>query len=320
MSGHAGSRLRGAADAYLPGLVLLSCLWGSSYPFIREGVKEIGPAALIDARLLLATPLLLAWAASRSGGLLPLLAAVRRFWLPCTVLGVVNVAVPYAAIAWAEQYVDSGTGAIANSAVPIFVVLLAIRFQPEERVGRWRWLGLAIGLTGVGLLVGANPGGGWLGIAGVLTVVGASLAYGSGALYARSQVRDAPGPVLASGSVAVGAIALVPLAVLDLPAQTPGASALGSIAGLALLGTVGAQILYFHMLPTHGAGKVTMVAYLIPVVSVVIGAAWLGEAITGVKAGGLTLILGGVALGSGAWAPRRRSPRARGSRRIPPFG
>lgn len=304
MSAPAASRLRGAADSYLPGLVLLALLWGSSYPFMREGVQHMGPAALIDGRLLIAAPLLLAYAARRAGGVGPLVAGLRRWAVPCLVLGVLNIAVPYAAICWAEKHIDAGTAAIANGAVPIFVVLLAVRFDRSELVGAWRWAGLGIGLAGVGLLVGVNPGGGWLGVAGTLAVVGSSVLYAGLSIYARKRVKDAPGPVLASGSVAVGAVLLIPLAAFDLPGELPGASTWVSMVGLALLGTVGAQIVYFALLPRHGAGKVTMVAYLIPIVSVAIGAAWLGEAITAVKVGGLVLVLGGVALGSGVWTPR----------------
>lgn len=306
MSAPAASSSRRLADSYLPTLLLLSLLWGSSYPFMRQGVKELGPAVLIDGRLLIATPLLLAYAAGRAGGVRPLLAGFRRWGVPCIVLGAFNVAAPYATIAWAEKHIDAGTAAIANGAVPIFVVLLALRFDRSELIGAWRWLGLGIGLAGVGLLVGVNPGGGWLGVAGTMAVVGASILYAAFSIYARKSVKDAPGPVLASGSVAVGAILLIPLAAIDLPAHAPGTSTWLSMVGLALLGTVGAQIVYFRMLPRHGAGKVTMVAYLIPIVSVVIGAVWLSEAITGEKIGGLVLILGGVALGSGVWTPRLR--------------
>lgn len=304
MSATAGPRLRSVADSYLPTLVLLSCLWGSSYPFMREGVKHLGPAALIDGRLLIATPLLLAYAAAKTGGVRQLAAALREWAVPCVVLGIFNVAVPYGTICWAEQHIDAGTTAIANGAVPIFVVLLALRFDAEERAGAWRLVGLAIGLAGVGLLVGVNPGGGWMGVAAALAVVGASILYAGNTMYARRAGKGAPGPVLAAGSVAVGAVLLLPLAAFDLPSAAPPATTWGCMLGLALLGTVGAQLVYFLMLPRHGAGRVTMVAYLIPIVSVVIGAAWLGEAVTGEKVGGLALILGGVALGSGVWAPK----------------
>ena len=304
-----GSRLRGAADAYLPSLLVLSCLWGSSYPFIRVGVRDIGPAAMIDARLLIATPLLLAFVTWRHG-LRETLATLRRWWLPCVVLGVFNVAVPYTAISWAEQHIDSGTAAIATAVVPLFVVLLAIRFQPDEKATRARLVGLGIGIGGVGLLAGVNPGGGWLGIAGALTVVAAALAYAASALYAKAQLKNAPGQVLGAGSVAVGAILLMPLAAFEVGQARVTWSAGGSVLGLAILGTVGAQVAYFHMLPRHGAGRVAMVGFLIPVVSLVLGAAWLGEGFTAPKLGGLALILGGVALGSGMWTPSRRSRSA----------
>ena len=309
MNGTDGSRLRGAADAYLPSLIVLSLLWGSSYPFIRVGVRDIGPAALIDARLLIATPLLLAYVAW-SHGLRETAAALRRWWLPCLVLGTVNIAVPYTAISWAEKHIDSGTAAIATAAVPLFVVLLAIRFQPDERASRSRLVGLGIGLGGVGLLAGVNPGGGgWLGIAAALAAVGSSLAYAVSGLYARAQLKNAPGQVLGAGSIACGALLLLPLAAFDLDGARVTWSAGGSVLGLALLGTVGAQVAYFHMLPRHGPGRVTMVGFLIPVVSLLIGAAWLGEGFTPQKLGGLALILGGVALGSGLWTPSRR-PRS----------
>ena len=306
------TRLGGAADAYLPGLIVLSCLWGSSYPFIRVAVRDIGPAAMIDARLLIAAPLLLAYVAW-SNGLRETVAALRRWWLPCVVLGVFNVAGPYTAISWAEQHIDSGTAAIATAAVPIFVVLLAIRFQPDEKASRARFVGLGIGLGGVGLLAGVNPGGGWPGIAGALVAVASSVAYAASGLYAKAQLENAPGQVLGAGSVAVGATLLIPLAAFQLGAARVTWSAGSSVVGLAILGTAGAQVAYFHMLPRHGAGRVAMVAFLIPVVSLVIGAGWLGEAFTAPKLGGLALILGGVALGSGMWVPSRRSRPPRGA-------
>ena len=304
MNANDGSRLRGAADAYLPGLIALALLWGSSYPFIRVAVRDIGPAALIEARLLIATPLLLGYVAWRHG-LRETVAALRRWWLPCVVLGVFNVVVPYTAISWAEQHIDSGTAAIATAAVPLFVVLLAIRFQPDEKATRARYGGLGIGLSGVGLLAGVNPGGGWLGIAGALTVVASSLAYAASALYAKAQLKHAPGQVLGAGSIAVGAILLAPIAAFEVGAARVTWSAGSSVLGLAILGTVAAQVAYFHILPRHGAGRVAMVTFLIPVVSLVIGAAWLGEDFTAQKLGGMALILSGIALGSGMWVPGR---------------
>ena len=101
------------------------------------------------------------------------------------ILGVTNMAFPFVLIAWGEKHIDSGVAAIANATVPIFVALLAIRFNPSERVRGWRLVGVALGLVGVGVLAGLHPQGGWWGVAGTLAVVVASLSYASANLYAQ---------------------------------------------------------------------------------------------------------------------------------------
>ena len=108
-------------------------------------------------------------------------------------LGVVNAAIPFTLIAWGEKHIDSGVAAIANAIVPIFVVLLAIRFRPSERARGLRLAGILLGLVGVGVLAGAHPQGGWWGVAGTLAVVVASVSYAvGGALRASALIARSP--------------------------------------------------------------------------------------------------------------------------------
>jgi drug/metabolite transporter (DMT)-like permease len=95
---------------YVVLLVVLGAIWGSSYLFIRVGVRELSPAVLIEIRLVLAAPVLVAFAVRRYGW-----PALRRAWREGFVLGVLNAAVPFTLIAWGEKHVDSGTAAVANS-------------------------------------------------------------------------------------------------------------------------------------------------------------------------------------------------------------
>src|SRR5687767_15902919 len=92
-------------------------------------------------------------------------------------VGFLNAALPFTLIAWGEKHIDSGVAAIANATVPIFVVLLAIRFRPSERASGARLVGFLLGFVGVGVLAGGNPAGGWWAVAGTLAVVLASLSY-----------------------------------------------------------------------------------------------------------------------------------------------
>jgi drug/metabolite transporter (DMT)-like permease len=94
-------------------------------------------------------------------------------------------------VAWGETHIDSGIAAIAQASVPIFVVLLSLRFLPHEPLGASRIAGLAIGIAGVGLITGVHPEGGWWAVVGTLAVVLSSLSYASGGGTGSPGPRDA---------------------------------------------------------------------------------------------------------------------------------
>jgi len=285
-------------------LLVLGAIWGSSYLFIKVGVRDLSPAALIELRLLCATPVLLVFAARRYG-----LAAVRTAWRESLVLGVLNAAVPFTLIAWGERYVDSGVAAVANSSVPIFVAILAFWFVPSERSTGLRLVGVGFGLLGVAILAGIHPEGGWRGAAGTGAIVLASVSYAVANLYAGRRM-SAGGPVLAAGSMTVAFVVLLPFALLTLPAHTPGWKPIGSGIALGLLGTAVAQILSYRMIRLYGSARAVLVAYMLPAFALLYGALFLAEPVSWQKLAGLVLILGGVALGSGLVRLARRTPVA----------
>jgi len=294
--------------SYLWMLAFLAAVWGASYLFIKVAVEEIEPALMTFLRLAVAGLLLLPVLLARTGvrrGLGQLRGAAR----PGFMLGIVNAAVPFTLIAWGEKHIDSGIAAIANATVPLFVVLLAIRFRPSERVRGGRLVGILLGLVGVGVLAGAQPDGGLWAVAGTLAVVLASLAYASGSLYGQLRVADTPGPVLATASMFGGALLVLPFAALQLPDELPGWRALGSVAALAVLGTALAQLVLFRMLRLHGSTRTSLVTYLLPPTAVLYGALLLDERLSLATLAGLALILPAVALGSGALRlPRGKQP------------
>lgn len=288
-------------------LVVLGGIWGSSYLFIKVGVRELSPAALIEIRLACAVPLLVAFAAARSGW-----RALAAAWRPGLVLGFLNAAVPFTLIAWGEKYVDSGVAAVANSSVPIFVALLAVWFAPAERSTGVHLVGILLGLAGVAILAGVHPAGGWRGAAGTGAIVVASVSYAAANLYAGKRM-SVGGPVLAATSMSIALVMLLPLALLTLPAHVPGWKAVGSGVALGLLGTALAQILSYRMIGAYGSSRSALVAYMLPAFALFYGAVFLSEPVSLQKLVGLVLISGGVALGSGIWRLRlhldERPPR-----------
>jgi drug/metabolite transporter (DMT)-like permease len=285
-------------------LCALAAVWGSSYLFIKVGDRDFEPTVLMAMRMLLAALLLIVFLAVREGG--QVLREVVGAWKPGLIMGVINGALPFTLIAWGEKHIDSGVAAIANATVPIWVALLAVWFKPSERSSGLRLAGILVGLVGVGVLVGVNPDGGTWWVLGTLAVVLASLSYAAGGLYGQHAVSRASGPVLATAAMLFGGLVLVPFALFQLPDHAPGWKSVGSVIALAVVGTAMAQLVLYRMLRLFGAARLSLVTYLIPVTALIYGSLLLDEPLRPSMLVGLGLILGGVALGSGAWRPLRR--------------
>jgi drug/metabolite transporter (DMT)-like permease len=290
---------------YAPRLLLLAGLWGSSYLFIKVGVEDLSPAALMAGRTLLAGIILLAFVVATRGRQTAT-AELRRSWRPAVVLGIVNAALPFWLIAWGEKYIDSSVAGIAQSTVPMFAFLLGLWFLPHERVAPIRWVGVGLGLVGVAVLAGVDPTGGWWAVAGTLAVVLSSVSYAVAGVYAQLRVHHAPGPVLATGSMLVAGLVLLPFAIAQHPDSAPGWQAVASMVALAVIGTAIAQIVFFRMLPAYGIRRISLVTYVIPAFAIAFGAIFLSEPVTWAMLVGLGFIIVGVALGSGLLLALRR--------------
>jgi drug/metabolite transporter (DMT)-like permease len=292
---------------YVPYIAALALLWGASYMFIKVAVRGYEPAAMIMFRLIIASTLLLtAFVAQR--GLRAAVGDIRELGWQGFGVGVANGAIPFTLIAWGEKHIDSGVAAIANATVPIFVVLLALRWQLSETVRGARLGGILVGLVGVGVLAGLHPGGGWWGVAGTLAVVVASLSYAVGGLWGQRLVSDENGFALATAAMLGATVAIIPFGLAQLPSDVPGWKETGSVVALAVLGTAVAQILLFRVLRTDGATRLSLVTYLLPATALIYGVTLLGESLTVEELIGMVLILGGVAMGSGAVRLPRREP------------
>jgi drug/metabolite transporter (DMT)-like permease len=295
--------------SYVIYIALLAAFWGASYMFIKVAGRAFEPAAMIMLRLVIASSLLLVVLAVQRGWHRTV-GEMRALGWEGFGLGVVNGAIPFTLIAWGERHIDSGVAAIANASLPIFVILLAIRFKPSETVHGLRLAGFLLGLVGVGVLAGVHPEGGWWGVAGTLAVVVASVSYAIGSLWGQRLIANTSGLVLSAASMVGGLLVLLPFGLAQLPSAVPGWKEVGSVIALAVIGTALAQIILYRVLRTDGAARVSLVTYLLPVTALFYGVTLLGEPLTWEELAGMTLILGGVALGSGAVRFARREPVA----------
>ena len=279
-------------------LVALALLWGASFTFIKIADRNLAPATLILGRLGLAA-LTLALIVPFTVGWNEALAATKANWRWLVVVALVNTAAPFWLLAWGETRIASGLASIIQGAVPIFNALFAFAFFREVRVTGMRLLGFALGFVGVALIVGGQHSGKVL---GALAVVGMALCYAVGGLLMGRHLRGVSPIVIALTSTSIAAAVDLPAGIVQAPHAWPGWQPVASVVvlGVPLLGF--AYLLFFALITGPGAAYASLVTYLIPPIALAYGSIFLGERFGALAFGGLVLILGGVALGTGAVA------------------
>jgi drug/metabolite transporter (DMT)-like permease len=294
--------------------VLLCLVWGSSYLFIRLGIKQLSPVSLVGMRLFIGALTIGVVATLRRQ---PLRLARRDFGL-LLVLATINTTVPFLLISWGEETVPSGLASVLNSTVPIFSVILAGLLLADEPITAAKLSGVVIGFGGVVLLLSRDLAHGSLhasGLGGQLAIILSSVCYAAGAVFIRRTLRHVPSLTLAvyvlgisaTEAVALSAIASRP-ALGSLDAQT-----WVSVLWLGILGSGLAYVLAYYVLANWGAARYTLVAYALQVVGLVLGVIVLGERIDWRIGAGSALVVAGIGL---AGLVRRRPEGARANNQI----
>jgi drug/metabolite transporter (DMT)-like permease len=287
-----------------PLFTLLGFLWGSSYLFIKIGVEAgLPPFTLVALRLLLGFGLLAAVVAV-SRAQLP---RERRVYGHLFVMGLINIVVPFSLITWAEQRVDSTIASTLNGAVPILVIPIAALVLRDEPLRAGRIVGVILGFIGVALVVGFDPStAGRTDPAGALALLGSTTAYALGAVYARRNVHGLRPMIPALFQVGFAlAVASLLAVIIDRPwERVVEPQAILAIVWLGFLGSGVAYLLFFNLLARRGAAGTSVVAYLLPVFGVLLGALVLHEPVDGGLLAGLALIVGGIALVNARFRPR----------------
>jgi drug/metabolite transporter (DMT)-like permease len=282
---------------WLPGFVLLSAIWGSSFLFIKVGDRAFAPLQVALARCLLGAATLLLLVALRRERL----PRGRKVWIHLFVIAVLFNSVPFALFAFGETKVSSVVAGIWNGTTPLNTLLVVLAVLPEERPTRQRVLGLLVGFAGVLVVLGPWTGlGGRL--VGNLACFGAAACYGLGFPYTRRFLagRSESAVSLSAGQVLCGAaqLALITPFLTSAPRGVPVDAAL-SLAALGVGGTGIAYVLNYDVIRRAGATIASTVAYLIPIWSTVLGVVVLGESLSWNQPVGAVLVLGGVALSQG---------------------
>jgi drug/metabolite transporter (DMT)-like permease len=213
-------------------------------------------------------------------------------------MALVNIAIPFLLITWAERNVESALAAVLTSLVPLFVVVLAPLFIHDEPLRVNGIIGLVVGFVGVVVLTSREFTGTGSDLFSVLALIGSSVSYAVGAVYSRRNVRGVAPMVPAVFQVTFAMLITGAIAVLfEHPWDArPALGGVVAILWLGLLGSGLAYLAFFRLLSRWGATRTSLVAYVLPIVGIALGFLVLREPIDARMLAGTALIIGGVAL------------------------
>ncbi len=276
--------------------LLLCCIWGSTWLFIKLGLNDLPPLTFAGIRFVIAAMILFALITLRR---VPF-PNNRRDWMFLALTGILSFSLNYGLVFWGEQYISSGLAALLQSTLPAFGLIIAHFYLPQERMTLPRMAGVLLGVVGVGVIFSNQ-----------LQVSGPRALWGSAALvlsafcaaYANVLVKayglNLQPAVLAAGQMLFG---LIPLLLIGIPLEgnplnfhwTP--MAWISMLYLAIVGTVIAFLLYYWLMHNMDVTKTMLIALVTPVVAVVLGMLVLKEELNWRTLVGGAMIMSGIGL------------------------
>lgn len=275
-------------------LIALSALWGCSFLFVELALRDLPVFTVALGRTGIAAVFLLLVLATTRTAPLPLL----RRWKEFLLLGALRAAIPMSLIVWAQTRIESGVAGILNSTSPLFTMVIAHLLTSDDRLTPQKLTGCLIGVVGVVVMIGmefvSRLGEG---MAGQLAMLGATCSYGFAAVYGR-RFDTGSNVASAAGMLSGATLLILPLALaIDRPwTLSPGPLSIGALAGLALLSTAVAFVVWFRLITTAGPSNTSLVTFLIPFAALGFGVLLLGEKPTYGSLLGLVIILAGLAV------------------------
>ena len=265
----------------------LSVIWGVPYLMIKIAVEDVDPLIVAFGRTLLASFLLLPIALYQKS----LWPAFRR-WKWLLLYTVVEISGPWLLLGHAETTLNSSTAGLLLAVVPMIAAII-LTLTGHDRFDARRIVGLLIGFAGVACLVGLDIHFDDLAAVGAVMLV--AVGYALGPIIINRKLADLPTMGVITASLIVATVLYAPFSVWLWPAQFTAAAA-WSIAGLAVICTALAFIVFFALIAEAGPARATVITYINPAVAITLGVLLLNEPYTVGMAIGFPLVIIGSVL------------------------
>ncbi len=290
-------------------LITVLCLvWGATWVVIKIGLEDSPPFMAATLRFIIAIVVLgvIVLAAKRPHP------KGRTMWWRMLAPGVLMYTIPYAAVYYAAPHIPAALNSVLFATFPFFVAILAHFYLPNERLDFLKLLGLTVGFLGIivifhdGLSI-PNPRVIPAMVVALLSPAAASIA----SVWLKKYLTKVDSVTATFWQMGIGVIFLLPMAFgwEDLADFHWTFTTVGAAAFLGIFGSAMTFVIYLHLLKTQEATRLSLIAFVTPIVTVILGWIVLGERL------GLETLLGGALVLLGVycvlvWSPRRQRLRA----------
>jgi drug/metabolite transporter (DMT)-like permease len=245
----------------------VAVLWGVPYLFIKIAVDAgVRPGLIVFARVAVGVFILLPVAATRANWTL-----LARRWRPLLTVAILDITAPLLLVTFAERSVSSSLAGILVASTPLFLAVLALRFDPSERPSLGQLLGLVIGFVGVAVLLGFTSGSTGGSVTGAIMILTAALGYAIATLIVKHFLSDVPSVGVTTATLGLSSALLVTPAAFATNLEWPPLGALSAMLALGVACTGLAFWAYYALIATAGASRAAVSTYLAPGVAVICG-------------------------------------------------
>jgi drug/metabolite transporter (DMT)-like permease len=270
-------------------------IWGTTWSVIQIGLEGIPPFTGVALRFTIAGALLTLLALARGTGL----GRSRREIALAAANGLLGFTISYGVVYWAEQWVPSGLAAVLFATYPFFVAILAHFALPAEALRRLEVIGILVGFGGVATIFSEDfsaLGGSQVSRGAVVMLLSPMAAAGASVAVKRWGRGIHPFSLTALPMLMTGAVmGVLALATESGRAVTWNGTSIAALLYLAVMGSAVTFSLYYWLLAQMPAKRLALIAYVVPVVAMAVGA-FRGEPLTLQTVAGSALVVVGVAL------------------------
>ncbi|MEM7304597.1 MAG: DMT family transporter, partial [Pseudomonadota bacterium] len=279
------------------GLAALTVMFGSVFLLIKYAVTDIPPMVIAAVRIVIGAAVLVVMTLIQKESF----SQIRGYWKLIFFISITGNCIPFFAVAWGQQYIDSGMAGILMGMMPLSTIVLAHFYVSGEKLTTGKIIGFVLGFTGVIILmapeINFDSPSHYLHLMGILAVLAAAVSYAVNSIIVHNLPKISL-TLLSAGTLIVSSLIMLPLAAFEGFSWVSNVNSL-QVWSLVLLGVFStgfATVIYFRVVRHAGPSFLSQINYLVPLWAVLLGISVGGESLTLYTAVAMIVILSGIAV------------------------